>query len=131
MRGQIAGQIGLFDYSAKWGLKRKYPPESLIAIEGCDHDDCFSCGGVGCRIRGEERYCMYAPLGNPYPCETLKRVEGKPEDFTDRCQFINQDLAYHRAGDHQPTPCCVKCTEECENRCKRATENEQRRKTQE
>ena len=126
MKGQMSGQIRISDYSAKWGLKKKHLPGDLITTEGCDYDDCFSCAGTGCRIRGEERYCRYTNLGSPYSCETLKRIEKEPDSFGDWCQFIDQGLAYHREGDRQPSPCCRDCAEECENRCEKAIENREK-----
>ena len=52
--------------------KRVYPPDSLIATEGCEGGhDCFGCA-MDCRIRQEDRYCREAPLGNPFPCEIVK-----------------------------------------------------------
>lgn len=97
--------------------KRVYPPDSLITTEGCEGGhDCFTCA-MDCRIRGEERYCREAPLGNPFPCEIVKG------DFTalpEGCQFVDHDLAYHCAGDGEPDPCCKNCPEPCEYICGRA-----------
>ena len=115
---QIKGQIGLFDYSAKGSLLKTYPAGSLLSTDGCGVDDCFSCSARDCYIRVEDRYCRYASLGNPYPCESM--TAKLPDN--DKCQFINQEIAYHRAGDHQPSPCCMKCVEECENRCRKAVD---------
>ena len=112
----MSGQISIFDLSAKWGTKREYPKDSLIAIDGCDYDDCFTCSAIGCRVRGEDRICRYATLGNPYPCKTALAIETDPLS-SQECQFINTSLAYHRAGDHQPDPCCKKCNIRCERRC--------------
>ena len=97
--------------------KRVYPPDSLITTEGCEGGhDCFTCA-MDCRIRGEERYCREAPLGNPFPCEITKG------DFTalpEGCQFVDHDLAYHCAGDGEPDPCCKNCPDPCEYICGRA-----------
>lgn len=97
--------------------KRVYPPDSLIAEEGCEGGhDCFSCS-MDCHIRKKDRYCREAPLGNPFPCEIVKYgFDGVP----DTCQFINHDLAYHRAGDNEPDPCCKQCQDPCECICSRA-----------
>ena len=97
--------------------KRVYPPDSPITTEGCEGGhDCFTCA-MDCRIRGEERYCREAPLGNPFPCEVVKG------DFTalpEGCQFVDHDLAYHCAGDGEPDPCCKNCPDPCEYICGRA-----------
>ena len=114
----INGQISLFDLSAKMGTKRHYPKGSLVKVDGCDYDDCFSCSGIGCQIRGENRYCRYATMGNPFPCKTILQIETDRKAFSKECQFINQSLAHHREGDHQPSPCCMECNEKCERRCK-------------
>lgn len=110
-------EIAAEPLSAYGTPKRVYPPDSLIACEGCEGGhDCFSCA-MDCRIRGKERYCMGAPLGNPFSCETVKYgFDGLP----DTCQFINHDLAYHRAGDNEPDPCCKQCQDPCEYICWRA-----------
>ena len=43
------------------------------------------------------------------------------QDFPEQCQFINEELAFHRAGDNQPSPCCKNCSvAECGYRCRRA-----------
>lgn len=97
--------------------KRVYPPDSQITTEGCEGGhDCFTCA-MDCWIRGEERYCREAPLGNPFPCEIVKG------DFTalpEGCQFVDHDLAYHCAGDGEPDPCCKNCPDPCEYICGRA-----------
>ena len=117
MGRQCEGQIGLFDYSAKGRLLESYPPGSLLSTAGCGIDCCFTCSAQDCYVRIEERYCIYAPLGNPFPCKTMKaKLPDNP-----RCQFVNQEIAYHRAGDHQPSPCCRECAEECKNRCERSS----------
>ena len=112
-------QIGLFDYSAKMGLRREYPADSLSVVDGCDYDDCFSCAGIDCSIRADDRHCIYAPLGKPYPCSILKNIATVRVQVDRRCEFIDQTLAHQRAGDHQPSPCCDHCELECESRCEK------------
>ena len=97
--------------------KRVYPPDSLIAEAGCEGGhDCFSCA-MNCQIRQKDRYCREAPLGNPFPCEIVK---GGFSELPEGCQFVDHDLAYHRAGDGEPDPCCKKCQDPCEYICGRA-----------
>ena len=97
--------------------KQVYPPDSLIAVEGCEGGhDCFSCA-MDCRIRQKDRYCREAPLGNPFPCEIVK---GGFADLPEGCQFVNHDLAYHCAGSGEPDPCCKDCQDLCEYICGRA-----------
>ena len=97
--------------------KRVYPPDSLISEEGCEGGhDCFSCA-MDCRIRQEDRYCREAPLGNPFPCEIVK---GGFTELPEGCQFVDHDLAYHRAGDGGPSPCCKDYQDPCEYICGRA-----------
>ena len=97
--------------------KRVYPPDSLIATEGCEGGhDCFGCA-MDCRIRQEDRYCREAPLGNPFPCEIVK---GGFTELPEGCQFVDHDLAYHCAGSGEPDPCCKDCQDPCEYICDRA-----------
>ncbi len=97
--------------------KRVYPPESLIVTEGCEGGhDCFSCA-MECEIRGKERYCREAPMGNPFPCEVVRCGF---EELGDRCQFVSHDLAEHTAGSYEANPCCKNCKEPCEYICSRA-----------
>lgn len=112
-----AAEMAAEPLSAYGTPKRVYPPDSLIATEGCEGGhDCFSCS-MDCHIRKKDRYCREAPLGNPFPCEIVKYgFDGVP----DTCQFINHDLAYHRAGDNEPDPCCKQCQDPCECICSRA-----------
>ena len=42
------------------------------------------------------------------------------EDIGEKCQFINQELAYKRAGNNSPVPCCKRCDALCGYRCNRA-----------
>ena len=54
---------------------RIYPADSLIATAGCEGGhDCFSCSAE-CGIRKEDRWCVEAPCGNPFPCEILPHLE--------------------------------------------------------
>ncbi len=105
-----------------YGLpKTEYPESSVLATKGCGHNHtCFSCA-EDCGIRQEERYCVEAPLGNPFSCMTMNVVENLKEEMGERCQFINQESAYHRQGDNSPVPCCKKCAaQDCGYRCRRA-----------
>lgn len=99
---------------------RIYPADSLIATAGCEGGhDCFSCS-MNCGIRKKDRWCVEAPCGNPFPCEILPHLEEVREHVRDTCEFTNHDLAYHRAGDGEPDPCCKHCKEPCEYICGRA-----------
>ena len=112
-----AAEIAAEPLSAYGTPKRVYPPDSLIATEGCEGGhDCFGCA-MDCRIRQEDRYCREAPLGNPFPCEIVK---GGFADLPEGCQFVNHDLAYHCAGSGEPNPCCKDCQDPCEYICDRA-----------
>ncbi len=98
--------------------KRVYPPDSLLAVEGCEGGphDCFSCA-MDCPIRGKDRYCREATTGNPFPCEIVQYgFTGLPKT----CQFVDHDLAFHRVGDGEAVPCCKNCEEPCEYICGRA-----------
>lgn len=99
---------------------RVYPEGSLISIPGCGKSDCFSCHRDGCEIRQVDCYCVEAPMGNPFPCTTLNVVENLKQDIGGACQFVNEDLAFHRAGDGQPVPCCKQCNNPCEYECRRS-----------
>ena len=99
---------------------RIYPADSLIATAGCEGGhDCFSCSAE-CGIRKKDRWCVEAPCGNPFPCEILPHLEEVREHVRDTCEFTNHDLAYHRAGDGEPDPCCKHCKEPCGYICGRA-----------
>ena len=112
-----AAEMAAEPLSAYGTPKRVYPPDSLISEEGCEGGhDCFGCA-MDCRIRQEDRYCREAPLGNPFPCEIVK---GGFADLPEGCQFVDHDLAYHRAGDGAPSPCCKDCQDPCECICSRA-----------
>ena len=105
---------------------RIYPADSLIATAGCEGGhDCFSCSAE-CGIRKKDRWCVEAPCGNPFPCEILPHLEEVREHVRDTCEFTNHDLAYHRAGDGEPDPCCKHCKEPCGYICGRAMNPVQR-----
>ena len=99
---------------------RVYPEGSLISTPGCGKQDCFSCHRGGCKIRQVDCYCVEAPMGNPFPCTTLNVVENIRQEVGNKCQFVNEDLAFHRAGDGQPVPCCKKCDHPCGYECRRS-----------
>ena len=99
--------------------KREYPADSLIATEGCEGGHyCDSCS-MECGIRQKDRWCVEAPCGNPFPCE-IRDLGGIREQIGEACEFVNHDLAYHRAGDGEPSPCCKHCKNPCEYICGRA-----------
>ena len=104
-----------------YGTPREvYPEDSLITTPGCEGGhDCFCCH-LDCDIRQQDCYCVEAPMGNPFPCEMVPKIQELQEKTGDRCQMVNHDLAYHRAGDHEPVPCCKKCADPCEYMCSRA-----------
>lgn len=101
--------------------KTVYPEGSPLSTVGCGHKyDCFDCAKE-CNIRQEKRYCVDAPLGNPFECITMNVLPNLRQEFPEQCQFINEDLASHRQGDNQPSPCCKECSvAECGYRCWRA-----------
>ena len=99
---------------------RVYPEGSLIATPGCGKQYCFSCHRDGCELRQVDCYCVEAPMGNPFPCTTLNVVDNLRQDIGNRCQFVNEDLAFHRAGDGQPVPCCKECYHPCGYECRRS-----------
>lgn len=110
---------------------RVYPEGSLIATPGCGNQDCFSCHRDGCNLRQEECHCVEASCGNPFPCTTLNVVESIRGDIGKKCQFVNEDLAYHRGGDGQPVPCCKKCNNPCGYECNRSVKERYQTKTSE
>ena len=72
-----------------------------------------------CGIRQKDRWCVEAPCGNPFPCE-IRDLDEIRELVGDACEFVNHNLAYHRAGDGEPSPCCKHCKNPCEYICGRA-----------
>lgn len=97
-----------------------YPADSLIACPGCGGGhDCFVCH-LQCDIRQECCRCVETTTGNPFPCEQIDRIDVLREEMGDQCQFVDLDLAYRRAGDHEPVPCCKKCKEPCQYACERS-----------
>lgn len=103
---------------------REYPESSLIQSKGCGKSyTCDSCSQNKCDIRQEKRWCVEAPCGNPFSCTTMEVTESLKKKVGEKCQFVNHDLAYHRAGDGQPMPCCKKCETPCGYECRRSVEN--------
>lgn len=97
-----------------------YPADSLIICPGCEGGhDCFMCH-LQCDIRQEYCRCVEATTGNPFPCEQIDRIDTLREEIGERCQFIDLNLAYHRAGDHEPVPCCKECKDPCQYACERS-----------
>lgn len=106
--------------SAYGTLIKVYPEDSLLTTPGCEGGhDCFMCH-LQCDIRQEYCRCVEATTGNPFPCEQIERIDTLREEIGERCQFIDLDQAYHRAGDHEPVPCCKECTEPCQYACERS-----------
>lgn len=103
--------------------KRVYPVDSLLTTPGCRGDngrgyDCFNCH-LECEIRQEYCQCVDATCGFPFPCQMVDT--GKHEilerQIGERCQFIDLNLADHKAGDGSPVPCCKDCETPCEYAC--------------
>lgn len=105
--------------SAYGTKKRVYPADSLLTTAGCENHDCFSCAQQ-CEIRGEDRYCMEAPIGNAFPCETMNSIPFLREAFGEKCMFINADLAGKCLGSGEAAPCCKDCKTPCARECSRA-----------
>lgn len=101
--------------------KTEYEQDSLPTTKGCGHKhDCFLCA-IDCHIREEDRYCVEAPLGNPYPCTVMEELADIRDEFGEGCQFINHELACHREGSKEPVPCCKECqVYDCGYRCRKA-----------
>lgn len=104
--------------------KTQYPEGSLLSTPGCgrgiQRHSCFMCSQE-CVIRQEDRRCVEAPCGNPFPCETMLDLSHLRSKVGDSCQFVQLDLAPKRAGDHEPVPCCKECDQtSCAYRCLRA-----------
>lgn len=100
--------------------KEVYPEDSLLTAVGCEGGhSCFDCH-MYCGIRQQDCYCVEAPMGNPFPCEMVEKIPQLREITGVDCQFVDLNLADHRAGDNEPAPCCKKCTVHCEHICERA-----------
>lgn len=103
--------------------KRVYPADSLLTTPGCKGDngrgyDCFSCH-LECEIRQEYCQCVDATCGFPFPCQMVDtgKHEILEKKIGERCQFIDLNLADHKAGDGSPVPCCKDCETPCEYAC--------------
>ena len=103
--------------------KRVYPADSLLTTPGCRGDngrgyDCFNCH-LECEIRQEYCRCVDATCGFPFPCQMVDtgKHEILEEKIGERCQFVDLNLADHKAGDGSPVPCCKDCETPCEYAC--------------
>ena len=103
--------------------KRVYPADSLLTTPGCKGDngrgyDCFNCH-LECEIRQEYCRCVDATCGFPFPCQMVDtgKREILEKKIGERCQFIDLNLADHKAGDGSPVPCCKDCEMPCEYAC--------------
>lgn len=103
--------------------KRVYPADSLLTTPGCKGDDgrgydCFNCH-LECEIRQEYCHCVAATCGFPFPCQMVDtgKREILEKKIGERCQFIDLNLADHKAGDGSPVPCCKDCETPCEYAC--------------
>lgn len=106
--------------------KRVYPADSLLTTPGCRGDngrgyDCFNCH-LECEIRQEYCQCVDATCGFPFPCQMVDtgKREILEKKIGERCQFIDLNLADHKAGDGSPVPCCKDCETQCEYACERS-----------
>ena len=106
--------------------KRVYPADSLLTTPGGKGDngrgyDCFSCH-LECEIRQEYCQCVDATCGFPFPCQMVDtgKREILEKKIGERCQFIDLNLADHKAGDGSPVPCCKDCETPCEYACERS-----------
>ena len=99
-----------------YGLPRTVrPKDSLLTTKGCGNGkyDCFSCSR-NCQIRQEPRQCRVSSCGNPKPCQQIDRKDLEHSLYNKQCMFLHQELAPTRAGDGEPTPCCLLCeVKEC------------------
>ncbi len=119
-RAAILGKSEPEEKLSAYGLPiREYPEGSLLTCKGCGTHACFNCHQIGCEIRQESCHCVEAPLGNPFPCEMLEQIPAIRESLGEGCQFLDYSLAYHRAGDRKPVPCCKNCENLCEYACSR------------
>lgn len=93
------GEIWREEELSAYGLpKTAYPEGSLLTTEGCGNKHyCFSCAMDGCNIRQKSRYCREAPFGSPFACKTMEVLDDirRNPDVKDRCQFMNDSMAYH------------------------------------
>lgn len=108
--------------ASAYGLeKTEYPEGSLLTTVGCGHRYyCFSCAQE-CDIRQEMRFCQTASLlADPFGCDTVSLIENLKANVGDRCQFVNNSLAFHTRGMNEASPCCKECNEDCEYRCERS-----------
>ena len=112
----VLGELSAYGFA-----KTEYPESSSIQTKGCGHKySCFSCAQE-CEIRQESMYCREAPLGNPFSCTTMNVLELLKVEMEDECQFVNHELAYYKAGNHEPAPCCKNCqVKSCGYRCGRS-----------
>lgn len=119
---EIAGEMG--KWKSAYGLEvRDRRQGSVLSTPGCGPYDCFSCAQV-CGRRSEDRYCVLAPLGNPFNCTTMEVLGSVKEEIGEKCQFINNGLARHSAGSGKAMPCCRDCGETCGYRCQRSGQGE-------
>lgn len=104
-----------------YGLtKTVYPEDSSLTTVGCGHKySCFTCA-QDCEIRQKDRYCVEAPMGNPFGCNTMNVIENLRSEVGGSCQFINLETAFHSAGSNEPVPCCQECKDPCGYQCRRA-----------
>lgn len=118
------GEIWREEELSAYGLpKTAYPEGSLLTTEGCGNKHyCFSCAMDGCNIRQKSRYCREAPFGSPFACKTMEVLDDirRNPDVKDRCQFMNDSMAYHMPGSGEASPCCKECQEACAYRCARS-----------
>lgn len=119
---QLPGQMEFADYPGV--MPEEDEPDLIIdnvlTTEGCGNKNyCFLCA-QDCGIRQEGRYCIEAPMGNPFPCTTMNVLQNLKDDIGEACQFINHDLAYHTTGSNEARPCCKGCkVKDCGYRCQR------------
>lgn len=99
--------------------RREYSKDSLIKTFGCGANDCLSCHRQ-CDIRQEKCWCVDAMAVSPFPCSMLEKLPDLRKQKGEVCQFVNLGLAYQRAGDKEPVPCCKNCMEACSLRCPRS-----------
>lgn len=50
-------------------------------------------------------------------------MEEVKAEIGERCQFVNNDLAFRTAGTGEAEPCCMECKEMCGYRCRRSCRN--------